>query len=72
MRECAEAVEATIAADAGLSEDEARLLAVGLTGLGEVSARFWLTSGRTVPKERAIELLTGLAWRGIGGFPRTG
>ncbi len=66
-----DAIADTIARDTGLTRDESELLSCGLAGLAEVSARWWLSSGGTVPKERAVHLLAGLAWRGIGGFPRT-
>ncbi len=66
-----DAIADTIARDTGLTRDEAELLSCGLAGLAEVSARWWLASGAAVPKERAVRLLAGLAWRGIGGFPRT-
>src|SRR3954449_10518584 len=72
LRECADAITATIAKDTGVDEDEARLLSVGLAGLAEIGARYWLTSPSTVDQERAVALLSGLAWRGIRGFPRTG
>ena len=71
LRECADAIATTIAKDTGAAEDEARLLSVGLAGLAEVSARYWLTRGDTVDRDRAVELLSALAWRGIAGFPRT-
>jgi AcrR family transcriptional regulator len=65
-----DALTETITADAGLSEDQARLLAVGLVGLSQVSARFWLDTNRTLTKEQAVGLTATLAWRGIGaGFP---
>jgi hypothetical protein len=54
-----------------VSLQEARLLSVGLTGLAEVSARWWLASGKAVPKQRAVDLLVSLAWRGLAGTPRT-
>ncbi len=72
LQECVEAIAATIAADTGVDDAEAELLSVGLAGLAEVAARLWLASGGTVAKERAVELLMGLAWRGISGSPRTG
>jgi AcrR family transcriptional regulator len=65
-----EAVAAVIAEDTGLSGAEGELLACGLTGLAQVSARWWLHSGERLAKDRAIELLAGLAWRGLAGFPR--
>jgi AcrR family transcriptional regulator len=65
-----EAITETITADAGLDEDAARLLAVGLVGLSQVTARFWLDADRKLAKEDAISLISTLAWRGIGaGFP---
>jgi len=65
-----DALADTIARDTGLGREEAQLLSCGLAGLAEVSARWWLSSEGQVSKERAIELLTGLAWRGISGYPR--
>jgi AcrR family transcriptional regulator len=71
LDQCVEAIAATIAKDTGVVAAEARLLSVGLAGLAEVSARWWLSSGGTVSKERAVDLLVGLAWRGLAGSPRT-
>lgn len=67
---CAELVSDVIAEDAGLSRDEAMLVAVGLTGMAQVSARYWLTTGGAVPRDAAATLLGSLAWRGVRGFPR--
>ncbi|MDP9466193.1 MAG: TetR/AcrR family transcriptional regulator [Actinomycetota bacterium] len=69
-RGCADAIAETIAHDTGYRPEEAQLLSIGLTGLMEVSARWWLTSADRIPKDRAVELLLGLAWRGISGSPR--
>ncbi len=70
-RRCAELVTEVIAEDAGLSSHEAHLLAVGLIGLAQVSARSWLDADAPVDRETAVRLMSWLAWRGIGGFPRT-
>jgi AcrR family transcriptional regulator len=71
-----DALADTIARDTGLDANEAQLLSCGLAGLAEVSARWWLSgdpnTGARVDKERAVELLAALAWRGIGGYPRRG
>ncbi|GAA3852531.1 MULTISPECIES: TetR/AcrR family transcriptional regulator [Amycolatopsis] len=68
--ECVNAITDTITADAGLDEGRARLLAVGLVGLSQVSARFWLAHHSTMSREEAVSLTATLAWRGIGGgFP---
>ncbi|GAA1288952.1 MULTISPECIES: TetR/AcrR family transcriptional regulator [Planotetraspora] len=72
LRESAEAISQVIQEDTGCSSDEAHLLGVGLVGMAEVSARYWLTSQGSIPKEAATQLMARLAWRGISGFPRTG
>jgi AcrR family transcriptional regulator len=59
------AIADTIAAGTGVDAEEARLLSVGLAGLAEVTARWWLASGDSVSKERAVELIFSLAWRGL-------
>jgi AcrR family transcriptional regulator len=69
--ECVDAIARTIAHDTGYREEEAVLLSVALSGLAEISARWWLDSDERVPKQRAVELLVGLVWRGISGSPRT-
>ncbi len=66
------AIARTIAADTGLPDEEAQLLSVGLAGLAEVGARWWLSEGGPngkVSRDRAAELLYGLSWRGIAGYP---
>lgn len=71
-QECIEAIAATIAHDTGFREEEALLLSVGLAGIAETGARWWLGTEGRLSKERAVELLVGLSWRGISGTPRTG
>ncbi|MFC4587469.1 TetR/AcrR family transcriptional regulator [Sphaerisporangium corydalis] len=71
LRESAEMISMVIQEDTGCSSDEAHLLGVGLVGMAEVSARYWLASHGTIPKDVATQLMARLAWRGIGGFPRT-
>jgi AcrR family transcriptional regulator len=70
--QCAEAISDVIAEDTGLSRDQSMLLAVGLGGVSQVVARYWLASGSPVPRDQAVQLLTSLAWRGIAGFPLHG
>ena len=69
---CAEAISETIRDDAGLPPDQARLLAVGLVGMAQVAARYWLADDGAIPRDAASRLLASLSWRGLGGFPRTG
>lgn len=68
---CAALIAEVIAEDTGLSDDESLLLASGLTGLAQTSARHWLREGGSVPKETASRIMAGLSWRGISGFPLT-
>ncbi len=68
---CADAISEVIRDDAGLPAEQAKLLAVGLTGMAQVSARYWLATEGSIPRDAAARLLASLSWRGIGGFPRT-
>nr|WP_194737837.1 TetR/AcrR family transcriptional regulator [Actinomadura sp. RB99] len=71
-QQCAEMIAQVIAEDTGAASDEAHLLGMGLVGMAEVSARFWLSQHRAIPKDTAEKIIARLAWRGISGFPRTG
>lgn len=68
---CAEAIAEVIAEDTGLDHEAAMLLAVGLAGQAQVTARWWVAGDVGVSRDQAAELLSTLAWRGIRGFPRT-
>ncbi len=69
--ECAKLIAHVIADDTGLPGEQSQLLAVSLVGMAQVSARFWLHEHGTINQEAAASLIAGLAWRGIGGYPRT-
>src|SRR5689334_3631294 len=69
LTRCVDLVTAAVTADAGLDEPRARLLAVGLVGLSQVAAQYWLDAEGAVPRDEAVSLMTGLAWRGLAGFP---
>jgi AcrR family transcriptional regulator len=69
--ESAESIAAVIHDDTGLPAEESELLAVSLVGMAQVSARFWLAKEGRIPQDDAADLVAGLAWRGIRGFPRT-
>ena len=58
-----------IPTDAGLDTPRARMLAVGLVGLSQVAAQYWLDSDQAVPRDEAVALMSGFAWRGLAGFP---
>ncbi len=69
VQACVTAIAATIADDTGVPSAPAQLLSAGLTGLAEMSARWWLEHRDAVDKPAAVEFMSGLAWRGISGFP---
>jgi AcrR family transcriptional regulator len=77
--ECAKLIAHVIADDTGLPEEHSQLLAVSLVGMGQVSARFWLSrragleggEPQGLDQGQAASLVAGLAWRGIGGYPRS-
>lgn len=71
--DCAAEIAEVIQQDTGLPREASLLLAVSLVGMGQVSARFWLSgSGAdgTIPQADAAALVAGLAWRGIRGHPK--
>ena len=70
-RECSDMIASVIREDTGLPEAAAKLLAVSLVGMAQVSARFWLTDGGGLARDQAAALVAGLAWRGIRGYPLT-
>jgi AcrR family transcriptional regulator len=69
---CAEPISVVIAEDTGLPAEQARMLGIALVGQAQVTARWWLTNGRPIPREDAARLVFSLSWRGIRGFPKSG
>jgi AcrR family transcriptional regulator len=70
-RTCAQLISQIIKDDAGLADDEAYLLSIGMLGMAQVSARHWLATTDAIPQDAAAQLVARLAWRGISGWPRT-
>jgi AcrR family transcriptional regulator len=67
-----DAIAGVIADDTSLPPPQAKLLAVSLVGIAQVSARYWISSGTlAITLEEAKHLVSNLAWRGISGFPLT-
>ena len=66
----AEAVAKLIAADAGLSQPGAELLATGVRGLAIAGAQWWVEQDE-IGRSDAVQLLSRLLWRGLGGFERS-
>ena len=69
LTRCIDLVADAVTTDAGLDAARARLLAVGLVGLSQVAAQYWLDSQQEVSRDEAVALMASLAWRGLAGFP---
>ena len=69
---CAEAIGEVIVAEAGLSEEPTLLLGTALAGMVQVTARHWLAQSAVISKAEATDLISHLAWRGMGSIPRAG
>ena len=69
--DCAAAVSAVISIETGLAKEESMMLAVGLIGTVQTTARHWLDRDGKVDRTRATELVMNLIWRGISGFPKS-
>ncbi|MER5635783.1 TetR/AcrR family transcriptional regulator [Kitasatospora sp. NPDC002227] len=62
-------VSKVIAEDTDLPEHESKLLAAGVCGMAQITARYWLSQGLEIPRDEAVRLVASLAWRGLKGFP---
>lgn len=69
--DCAAAVSAVISIETGLGKEESMMLAVGIIGTVQTTARHWLDRDGKIDRQRATELVMNLIWRGISGFPKS-
>ena len=69
--DCAAAVSAVISIDTGLGKEESMMLAVGIIGTVQTTARHWLDRDGKIDRQRATELVMNLIWRVISGFPKS-
>ncbi len=69
--DCAAAVSAVISLDTGLPKEASMILAIGVIGSAQITARHWLERDSKLSREQAVNLITSLIWRGISGFPLT-
>ncbi|QVQ54028.1 TetR/AcrR family transcriptional regulator [Spiractinospora alimapuensis] len=69
--QCVRLIGEVIRQDTSISESEANLLSIGLLGMAQTSARYWLNHYGTIPKEDAGQLIARLAWRGLSGWDLT-
>ncbi len=59
-----------IAEDTKLPPAQALLMGRAMAGMAQVSARYWVDLSEEVSMEEASKLVSRLAWRGIGRFPK--
>lgn len=71
-RACGEAIGTVLADRTDLPREEAVLLGTTLAGTAQTAALHWHDHRDTLPRERALALVTGLVWRGLGGVPSRG
>jgi AcrR family transcriptional regulator len=67
--DCAVAVSAVISLDTGFPKEESMVLAIGLIGCAQITARHWREKDGKINRSEATSLVTNLLWRGISGFP---
>jgi AcrR family transcriptional regulator len=68
--DCALAFSEAITTDTGIPQDSAMMLAMGLIGTAQTTARYWLAREGQIDRDAAIKLVAALQWRGISGFRR--
>lgn len=66
----ARSIAQVISDDTTLPSAQALLMGRALAGMAQVSARYWVDMADEVPLQEASELVSRLAWRGIGRFPK--
>lgn len=69
--DCAAAVSAVISIDTGLPQEASMLLAIGIIGNAQITARHWLDRDSKMTRDQASTFVTNLIWRGISGFPKS-
>ncbi|TDZ75459.1 HTH-type transcriptional repressor KstR2 [Mycobacteroides salmoniphilum] len=66
---CTDAVFDLVSHDSGLDPHHARMVAVGLVGISQVSARYWLDNEKPISKDDAVNATVGFAWGGLSHVP---
>lgn len=66
--DCALAFSDAITTETGISQESAMMLAVGLIGTAQTTARHWLARSESIDRDLAVKLVSSLQWRGISGF----
>jgi AcrR family transcriptional regulator len=67
---CVDAVFDLVRQDSGLDLPQARIIAVSLVGLSQISAKHWQDNNQQISKEEAIATTVALAWGGLSRVPK--
>ncbi|MFE3028219.1 TetR/AcrR family transcriptional regulator [Nocardia tengchongensis] len=67
--DCVTAVSRLVAHDSGLDPYHAHLLAAGVVGASQSAAKYWLDTGRSIPKSDAVTAVITLCWGGLSRVP---
>ncbi|OLT17293.1 hypothetical protein BJF80_03855 [Serinicoccus sp. CUA-874] len=68
-RACGESLGRVLAEETDLSWDECVLLGTAMAGMAQAAALSWYSRRDTMARERVLELLSTIAWRGWGAVP---
>ncbi|WP_165368551.1 TetR/AcrR family transcriptional regulator [Serinicoccus sediminis] len=68
-RACGESMGRVLAEETELSWDECVLLGTTMAGMAQAAAVAWYDRRGNLTRERVLELLSTIAWRGLGAVP---
>ena len=68
-RACGESMGRVLAEETELSWDECVLLGTTMAGMAQAAAVAWYDRRGSMTRERVLELLSTIAWRGFGAVP---
>ncbi|MFX0578471.1 hypothetical protein [Nocardia nepalensis] len=67
--DCVAIIAGFLVRNSGMNPRRARMLAIGLTGIGSSSARYWLDADRPIPMDQAVATTAGMCWGGLSQVP---
>lgn len=69
LSKCVDEFYNLILEDTGLDANRSRIIAVGLQGVSQQIARWWLDADRPISKADAVDMTVRLAWGGMARVP---
>lgn len=71
-RACGEAIGTVLAQATDQSWEDCVLVGIALAGMAQTAALHWYDNRERFSRERAIQVVVGLTWQGLGAMPRVG